>query len=219
MPDPCPLSIARSNCSPFWCAISKVWPEFRLHTAWSVGDGSIIKFWEDVWIPVLGSLRTHATPSVTFDDSLTVSEMVTVSRTTFAHLLFAHLFVDHGTSSLQQWSNIFEREKYDLFSGNPDRTLFYSPNEGWVCLNTNSAVLTINEKAPARGIFRDCMGNFLFAYNKDLGFSSFLSAELWGICHGLLLAWANGFEWVLVQTDNSNAYHLFLRASVDSPFS
>ncbi|KAE8716868.1 hypothetical protein F3Y22_tig00110108pilonHSYRG00052 [Hibiscus syriacus] len=79
-------------------------------------------------------------------------------------------------------------------------------------------VSTSTGKAAAGGVFSDHLGHFISAYNKDLGFSSVPYAELWGICHGLHLAWSQGFESILVQTDNSEAYYLLFYASMGFPF-
>ncbi|KAE8719146.1 hypothetical protein F3Y22_tig00109972pilonHSYRG00122 [Hibiscus syriacus] len=50
-------SLQKSNCSPFWRSISKVWPLYKSQLAWSIGNGSLISFWHDIWIPELGPVN------------------------------------------------------------------------------------------------------------------------------------------------------------------
>ncbi|KAH1114932.1 hypothetical protein J1N35_008310 [Gossypium stocksii] len=51
-----PDSIHRSNCSHLWHSLSKVWPLLCKNLLWSIGDGSSIRGWKDVWIPNVSPL-------------------------------------------------------------------------------------------------------------------------------------------------------------------
>ncbi|KAK9020938.1 hypothetical protein V6N11_010950 [Hibiscus sabdariffa] len=51
--------VHHSCCTPLWRAVSKAWPTLRNNIACSVGDGATVDFFDDVWIPSLGPLRSH----------------------------------------------------------------------------------------------------------------------------------------------------------------
>ncbi|KAE8698949.1 hypothetical protein F3Y22_tig00110597pilonHSYRG01147 [Hibiscus syriacus] len=72
----CPATISRSSCSPLWLGLSKAWPSLRKCLAWSVGNGTLINFWDDVWLPSLGSLRPYALSQNSIDTSLKTSHMI-----------------------------------------------------------------------------------------------------------------------------------------------
>ncbi|KAK9007263.1 hypothetical protein V6N11_051092 [Hibiscus sabdariffa] len=48
-------------------------------------------------------------------------------------------------------------------------------------------------------------GSWILGFNKTIGILCPLQAELWGILLGLQLAWDNGFERLLIQSDNREA--------------
>ncbi|KAK9011773.1 hypothetical protein V6N11_039855 [Hibiscus sabdariffa] len=82
----CPLSIARQNCSPLWCALANIWDSFRDNTFWLVGDATDVHLWNDTWAPSVGPLRpwlSNALPSVYqlhFEDMLHADGNWNVSR-------------------------------------------------------------------------------------------------------------------------------------------
>ncbi|KAA3489594.1 reverse transcriptase [Gossypium australe] len=54
-----PVSIQKSHCYHIWRSLSKVWPLVYENLMWSVGDGTTIRGWEDIWIPDVGPLVNH----------------------------------------------------------------------------------------------------------------------------------------------------------------
>lgn len=64
------------------------------------------------------------------------------------------------------------------------------PRPGEVSLNCDGSVISAGVHAAYGGILRDDSGNFLFGFAMKLGSCSILAAELWGILHGLRVAWS-----------------------------
>ncbi|KAH9673337.1 reverse transcriptase domain-containing protein [Citrus sinensis] len=60
----------------------------------------------------------------------------------------------------------------------------------------------INEGAGAGGIIRDSVGHWLAGFCMNIGESSVLMAELWGLYQGLHLAWEAGIKRLLVEVDS-----------------
>ncbi|KAH1065075.1 hypothetical protein J1N35_030062 [Gossypium stocksii] len=50
----------RSNCSHLWRSLSKVWPLFCENIIWSIGDGTTIRGWKDLWVPDVSPLYSYA---------------------------------------------------------------------------------------------------------------------------------------------------------------
>ncbi|KAK8511943.1 hypothetical protein V6N12_074632 [Hibiscus sabdariffa] len=75
------------------------------------------------------------------------------------------------------------------------------PPFGWICLNVDGAVSSTSSMASAGGLFRDTDGRWLLGFNKFMGVTSPLFAELCAIYVGLKVAWDNWFEYVQVQSN------------------
>lgn len=46
-----PNSINRSSCSYLWRSLSNVWQDVINNVYWSLRNGCLINFWNDVWVP------------------------------------------------------------------------------------------------------------------------------------------------------------------------
>ncbi|GMJ15228.1 hypothetical protein HRI_005192000 [Hibiscus trionum] len=68
--------------------------------------------------------------------------------------------------------------------------------------NSNTGLGTIG------GLYRDCNGSWISAFNKRLGKIDALQAELWAIFVGLQQIWFHGFETLFVQSDCAEAVKL-----------
>ncbi|WRX14343.1 Ribonuclease H domain - like 10 [Theobroma cacao] len=77
-----------------------------------------------------------------------------------------------------------------------------APQVGWVCLNTDGAYRRSIEEAFAGGVIRNAEGDWQAGFVAKLGKCSAYRAELWGVLHGLRLAWDSEFKKVQVQVDN-----------------
>ncbi|KAK7303017.1 hypothetical protein RJT34_13916 [Clitoria ternatea] len=86
------------------------------------------------------------------------------------------------------------------------------PPNGWVCLNTDGSVFknhrTRCNRGPCGGLVRDSLGCFLGGFVVNLGATSVILSELWGVVHGLKLAWDLGCKKVKVDIDSGNALGL-----------
>lgn len=64
--------------------------------------------------------------------------------------------------------------------------------------------------ASCGGIFRDSASNFIFAFAHKLPACSVLDAEIWGIYHGLCIAWNTGYRRIVVESDSQEAIDLLI---------
>ena len=71
----------------------------------------------------------------------------------------------------------------------------------WVKLNTDGAKKS-SGNAGAGGLICDYRGNWLADYSVNLGVCSVTLVELWGLFHGLSIAWQYGFRRVQVEIDS-----------------
>jgi hypothetical protein len=83
-----------------------------------------------------------------------------------------------------------------------------APERDWVALNTDGSMVDLGSNAACGGILRDSNGCFLVAFAARLHNVSMLEAELWGIYHGLKLAWERGFRKIIVYSDSLIAINL-----------
>ncbi|XVE63501.1 hypothetical protein DITRI_Ditri07aG0025300 [Diplodiscus trichospermus] len=76
------------------------------------------------------------------------------------------------------------------------------PPEGWVSLNTDGCLKNDYKVAACGGLIRDHYGDWLKGFTANIGTCSVPEAELWGIIHGLRLAWSLGYRKVLLGVDS-----------------
>lgn len=72
----------------------------------------------------------------------------------------------------------------------------------WLFLNTNGAVQNSTGLSAAGGVLRDEAGKLLSGYNRHLGKCSVIEAKLWSILDGLLLLQKQGYDNIIIQSDN-----------------
>ncbi|CAL1355748.1 unnamed protein product [Linum trigynum] len=82
------------------------------------------------------------------------------------------------------------------------------PPLGWCKLNVDGAANGTHGPAGAGGILRDHQGRWRRGFIVNMGTCSAIQAELWGIFHGLGLAWQNGSRTLIVETDSQLALQL-----------
>lgn len=90
------------------------------------------------------------------------------------------------------------------------------PSFGEVALNCDGIVTGAGMNASCGGLLRDEDGHFIFGFAPNLGSCSILAAELWGIFHGLRMAWNRGFQNIVVYSDSKNAIDLLTAGCVRS---
>lgn len=52
------------------------------------------------------------------------------------------------------------------------------------------------------GVIRDHKEAWIFGFGMNIGHCSVTVAELWGLYHGLKLAWEHGIRWLVVEIDS-----------------
>ncbi|KAK8660939.1 hypothetical protein V6N13_051845 [Hibiscus sabdariffa] len=88
------------------------------------------------------------------------------------------------------------------------------PPSPWICLNTDGGVCKSTNIAKAGGLFRDNCGTWIRGYGRCIGIADPLTAELWAIHDGLILAWDLGFEMLQVQSDCAKAISTLTASTV-----
>ncbi|KAH9750277.1 putative ribonuclease H protein [Citrus sinensis] len=78
-----------------------------------------------------------------------------------------------------------------------------SPSWPWVKLNTDGARKD-SGVAGAGGLVRDYRGVWQVGFCVNLGACSVLTAEIWGLYHGLCMAWQRGFQRIWVEVDSKS---------------
>ncbi|KAL4312838.1 hypothetical protein GQ457_01G036830 [Hibiscus cannabinus] len=87
------------------------------------------------------------------------------------------------------------------------------PRVGWVKLNVDASVSTIDRSAGVGGVFRDNQRKWLFGFTRFAGRCETLLAELWAIHDGLLHAWELGYRCVEVESDCLDAVKIAMARS------
>lgn len=77
-----------------------------------------------------------------------------------------------------------------------------APPAGWIKINTNASVHGTSRLATVGGVLRNSDGEWLVGFASNLGSCTVLAAELWGLCHGLELAWQQGHCLVEAEIDS-----------------
>ncbi|KAK8491767.1 hypothetical protein V6N12_005723 [Hibiscus sabdariffa] len=92
----------------------------------------------------------------------------------------------------------------------------FVPYPDWVILNVDGDVPMPMSSGSIGGLFRNCDGDWIMGFAKAVGHANSLQAELWALFEGLLLAWEQGFEKVLVRSDSKQTVDLVNSPSTDS---
>ncbi|KAK9043376.1 hypothetical protein V6N11_071721 [Hibiscus sabdariffa] len=95
----CPSSSTHTNGSHLWRALMKIWPLFHGFISWSIGDGNLVFFWHNIWIPQIDPLINWNATSITVNDNLLVCDMVSPIGE-WNWLLLQHLLVPKAISFL-----------------------------------------------------------------------------------------------------------------------
>ncbi|MED6171274.1 hypothetical protein PIB30_117389 [Stylosanthes scabra] len=85
------------------------------------------------------------------------------------------------------------------------RTNWEPPPRGWVKLNTDGAVWDSKNMAGCGGLIRTYDGSWVAGFTAKLGNCQVFQAELWGMRHGLQMAWDLGVRRIIVETDSAEA--------------
>ncbi|KAE8736106.1 hypothetical protein F3Y22_tig00000170pilonHSYRG00041 [Hibiscus syriacus] len=208
--------IALTHCSHLWRALGNVWPSFYEFLAWSVNDVVDDLLVCDVltqpglWsLPLLEQiLSSQAIPYVMSihypTPSMGPKSCYWEPGKHGSELPWNIIF-----SSLA-W-HIWKQVNSKIFSGQsqPNYALLMQ-SKVWVsyCYSTLQDLRLPRAQVYVGGLIRNNLGDWLLGFNKYIGATQALHAELWGILKGLRLSRNNGFECVQCQTDCSEALNL-----------
>ncbi|QHO40259.1 Putative ribonuclease H protein [Arachis hypogaea] len=76
----------------------------------------------------------------------------------------------------------------------------------WVKLNTNGLVIESVKTAGCGGLIRTHEGDWVGGFMANLGNCHAFRAELWGVFHGLNMAWDLGMRRIIIETDSLEVY-------------
>lgn len=85
------------------------------------------------------------------------------------------------------------------------------PPLGWIKANSDGVVNSTTRTAACGSLLRDFDGRWRGGFAKKVGSCGVLSAELWGICEILKLAWSSGFRYILLESDSKVAVDLVIK--------
>ncbi|KAE8698092.1 hypothetical protein F3Y22_tig00110602pilonHSYRG00119 [Hibiscus syriacus] len=80
-----------------------------------------------------------------------------------------------------------------------------SPPFLWIALNIDGALCSGTKIATIGGLLRDSSGHWLGGFNRIIGSSNDLQAELWVIHSDLCLAWDLGYRLIQIRSDRQKA--------------
>ncbi|KAK8990742.1 hypothetical protein V6N11_028705 [Hibiscus sabdariffa] len=89
----------------------------------------------------------------------------------------------------------------DPRQGQDRRSSWTRPRTGWIKVNVDASVSTVDRSVGAGGALRDEHGAWLSGYARFVGRCDSLLAELWAMHDGLILAWDLGFRCVELESD------------------
>ncbi|MBA0731830.1 hypothetical protein Gogos_015953, partial [Gossypium gossypioides] len=81
-------------------------------------------------------------------------------------------------------------------------------SDGWVYLNTDGSVKSVDMFAVAGGLLEDHNGNWIVGFTRYLDNCEVINSELWGILDGLQIALDCGYRKVIIRIDNLEAVNL-----------
>ncbi|KAF7812935.1 ribonuclease H [Senna tora] len=81
-------------------------------------------------------------------------------------------------------------------------TNWSKPEKDWIKVNVDGAMCSLSGKTGCGGLARNNEGCWLKGFSGNLGKVSAFNAELWGIHHGLNLAWNMGWKRIIMESDS-----------------
>ncbi|MBA0718067.1 hypothetical protein Golax_005834, partial [Gossypium laxum] len=108
------------------------------------------------------------------------------------------LHVLHECSAAKEYERNLYGDKSNVHISSPLSTL----SENLLYLFTDGAIEQGSRATPAGGVLLDQNRNLIFDYNRFLGKCNIFDAELRGIVNGMIMSLNNGFNRVVIHTDN-----------------
>ncbi|KAK5775823.1 hypothetical protein PVK06_043768 [Gossypium arboreum] len=183
-------SIMRNRCSYIWKAVAQVWPLLRSNMIWSIGNERSVRCWRDNWVPNVGPLNQYVSGHGNIVLESKVKEMAIGTLT----------FSDCGYQK-KCWAKHCLSIHNEALDSRPKQTSICQNSGVCVYLNTDSAIHSMFGFFAAGGVIRDSKGKWILGYNHFFG-NSVTVAKLWGILDGLLLLQKQGYDEIIVLSDN-----------------
>ncbi|GKV35026.1 hypothetical protein SLEP1_g43346 [Rubroshorea leprosula] len=93
------------------------------------------------------------------------------------------------------------------------------PPEGYFKLNTDGSSLRTSGAAACGGLIRNSLGRWVVGFARNIGITSALGAEFWGVRDGLIMARNWGIQNIIVDMDSLIVFKLLSNYdSVNHPF-
>lgn len=115
---------------------------------------------------------------------------------------------------VELWAAIHDPKKGDEKSWH--HISWEKPPPLWIKLNTDGAAEGNPGNAAAGGVFRDECGQWLLGFNRHIGLTTSVAAEIWAIRDGLSLAIENAFPRIILQSDSAIAIKLITDSQIAS---
>lgn len=80
-----------------------------------------------------------------------------------------------------------------------------SPPSGFISICCDGSLTECGARARCGSVARDSEGNFLFGFSHKIERCGILEAELWGIYHGICIAWGKGLCNLVIESDSRMA--------------
>ncbi|KAJ1410645.1 Ribonuclease H domain [Sesbania bispinosa] len=184
--------------------VAELWESLIDSNSWA----SFFSLGQDQWIRKNLELSNHSVAGVNWSFIFPIciwslwkdrNSLVFKQKTDLPGNLFFHVIsyarrtieVIAGPSPLSQ--RIFKKEEFVGWSKPPNN--FYK-------LNVDASVILPSLNASCGGLIRDHDGSFIKGFSCNIGLSSTVKAELWGLLHGLNLAASLKISNLIVNVDS-----------------
>ncbi|GLT29235.1 hypothetical protein SLA2020_041140 [Shorea laevis] len=123
----------------------------------------------------------------------------------------ALIFKNHKSRPQELCALIFQQAKYTMIALNPISRVtsrqqrwvsWIPPDAGWYKLNSDGSYSAARNSANAGGLIRDNSGNWVSGFTVNVGCTSILIAELWGLQDGLRLCQSLGLPRIIAEMDS-----------------
>ncbi|KAH9706368.1 hypothetical protein KPL70_012184 [Citrus sinensis] len=209
---------------------SQIWKDFQRGLQWSIGNGQRVKFWDDIWATNGDPLTNYTVTSIPNSmRNMLVANCVDQNRNWLWNK-FSFCLNNHAVLKIASMA------PPSAMRGD-DRVYWGASNTGIFTVHSAYRVLTnfgpaedyvesflhaIRDCVYSRGeepvIWGAYFGRLCLVLpleefgiggiSANLGVCSVIKAELWGVLHGLRMAWDLGYRRIQVGTDNCSVVQL-----------
>ncbi|KAH9706363.1 hypothetical protein KPL70_012184 [Citrus sinensis] len=184
---------------------SQIWKDFQRGLQWSIGNGQRVKFWDDIWATNGDPLTNYTVTSIPNSmRNMLVANCVDQNRNwlwnKFSFCLNNHAVLKIASMAPPSAMRGDDRVYWDVESFlHAIRDCVYSRGEEPVIWGAYFGRLCLVLPLEEFGIG---------GISANLGVCSVIKAELWGVLHGLRMAWDLGYRRIQVGTDNCSVVQL-----------